>query len=260
MAFENKRENRPQLFQPIIDCINNSPAHSFNTRQFPRVDKMAYIYTDSAETPVLKDICGNFQFPKGWNVEFEEYKIKISDPDQIVEAIKKACDANLIFLAQGGMNADAFSDMKVLKALNETPPKQFRVIAVGHSTVVPAAYIFADLKAQTPSDGGRVLGDFINQRLAIFGKGCQKSRLDLQKPDKPKNPESQKQLPDADLPRDAHAFSEPHLRLRKFSWISALICLILGLAIGTVAMSHLDVYGYVSPYVNKMMGWGMYSW
>lgn len=138
----------------VVQCVQEFGIESFTTRFFPYdFTSIAFIMTSSFDTPIYSDIVGEF------NNKYETIvkRISIKNPDEIVDAIADCKKADILFIAQGGMDTEAFSDKKVLQALCSTPANQFRILALGHSTCLPLAYYFCDAKAQTPSSGGSVL-------------------------------------------------------------------------------------------------------
>lgn len=173
--------------QPIIDCIDRNDTHSFDTRPFPGVfDKctrteIAVIFSDSDNTPIFNDIKGELKFEE--KVHYKEVRVPMGNAKAVAEAIQsedvKKCD--ILIIAMGGMDAKAFNDPLVLNALNNTPKKQFRVLGIGHSTVVPMAYMYADLKAQVPAVAAELLMNVYTKRKQVYAKGFNRGKEKAEK-------------------------------------------------------------------------------
>lgn len=139
----------------IAECMRTS--NSFNSRPFPQDPKsVAIIYPRGDSSPVLRDMLGECDFS---GLEIHRFPTEITNSAAVAASISSseasACD--ILVIIQGGMDVDTFSHPDVLKALNSTPEKQYRLLAIGHSTCLPAAYFFSDGKAQTPSSAGSLL-------------------------------------------------------------------------------------------------------
>lgn len=166
LEFEYLGEKERSPSEAASDVM--ASANSFNTRPFPdNPRKIAVIHPWGASSPVLKDLLGECDFG---DIEVVRLAAEISNSAAVVEKIAEAADCDILVIIQGGMDVGTFSHPDVLRALNETPPKQYRLLAIGHSTSLPAAYFFSDGKAQTPSSGGVLLNQLLkNARTAGSG-------------------------------------------------------------------------------------------
>lgn len=160
-----QEKNSSDTLESISYCIDKSQYHSFETRFFPgSVTKITIIASGSEESSIFQDIRGKLNINNYPSITFKEKKIAITDASALVDAIKSSHDSQVILIARGGGDVSAFDDIRVLKALNECPENQYRILGIGHAKDVPQAYLFADFKAQTPTAAGIALAELLKKQ------------------------------------------------------------------------------------------------
>lgn len=229
--------------EDVETIIKSSGRNSFNTRPFPENARtIGVICSPHPKSPIMSDIASGLS--SGGAVETILYNASIHSADAIVKAIKDAAGCDILMIAYGGMEKGGLDDPKVLAALNATPERQFRVGAFNHSTVVPAAYLFCDLKAQSPTDGGNLLGALLEKtakdrdakaKAEAAAKAIEKERIEREHEREEAKAEldetKQKLAKTQKIAMESHVAANTRKK-EKFHWSSAAIIFLLGVIAG----------------------------
>lgn len=227
----------------LSEMINKSSLKTYKTRFIPvPIRTCGIIVTNAEDSPIPTDINANIPSEIHKDIEINFINTVMTDPQAIVKSIKQAENFDVLFIAMGGTQVEAFSDIRVCEALNNTPEKQYRILALGHSPNIPTSYNFCDYRTQTPLEGAQALVEIIkrsydyknakeiqNQNQEILSAQQAQQAQQLQQLQ-----QLQQKLQQLQQQKSEPANTSTQTKPQKFSATTFLIGLIIGVAAGLI--------------------------